>query len=176
MIFSIFVLDFVPRSWRLHLIQITDLYILCKWENINNHQCIIYLFSPLYLLYHQVYKLHMNVNKLLLQTQRNTKQAVVFFFKYICLYFYSCPVQSFIFSITLYGNYELSVAIKGCINNLNVDIKNKYAVHSFSKSPSLGLFPPSLLGSQVWYVQSYWTSFQLLFQCIYWGKCSKPLK
>ncbi len=29
--------------------KITDLFILCKWENLKNRQCIKYLFSPLYI-------------------------------------------------------------------------------------------------------------------------------
>ncbi len=29
--------------------KVTDLFILCKWENLNNRQCIKYLFAPLYL-------------------------------------------------------------------------------------------------------------------------------
>ncbi len=31
--------------------KITDLSILCKWENMKNRQCIKYLFAPLYILY-----------------------------------------------------------------------------------------------------------------------------
>jgi len=30
------------------MIQITDFYMLCKLENLQNLQCINYLFSPLY--------------------------------------------------------------------------------------------------------------------------------
>ncbi len=29
--------------------KITDLSILCKWENLTNRQCIKYLFAPLYI-------------------------------------------------------------------------------------------------------------------------------
>ncbi len=29
--------------------KITDLSILCKWENLKNRQCIKYLFAPLYI-------------------------------------------------------------------------------------------------------------------------------
>ena len=52
MIFRIFVLDSVFHSWSVPMIKITDLYVLCKWENLQNRQRIKYLFSPLYLLNH----------------------------------------------------------------------------------------------------------------------------
>jgi len=31
------------------MIDITDFYMLCKWENLQNHLFIQYLFSPLYI-------------------------------------------------------------------------------------------------------------------------------
>ncbi len=31
--------------------KMTDLSILCKWENLKSQQCIKYLFAPLYLVY-----------------------------------------------------------------------------------------------------------------------------
>ncbi len=31
------------------MMKITDLSILCKWENLTNRQCIKYLFAPLYI-------------------------------------------------------------------------------------------------------------------------------
>ena len=34
------------------MIKITDFYMLCKWENLQNRQCIKYLFSPLYIYIH----------------------------------------------------------------------------------------------------------------------------
>ncbi|XP_023187000.1 uncharacterized protein LOC111608146 isoform X2 [Xiphophorus maculatus] len=37
------------------MIKITVFYMLCKWENLKNQQCIKYLFSPLYLLMYFVY-------------------------------------------------------------------------------------------------------------------------
>ena len=49
MIFRIFVLDSVFHSWSVPMIKITDLYVLCKWDNLQNRQCIKYLFSPLYI-------------------------------------------------------------------------------------------------------------------------------
>ncbi len=30
--------------------KMTDLSILCKWETLKNHQCIKYLFAPLYII------------------------------------------------------------------------------------------------------------------------------
>jgi len=31
------------------MIKMTDFYMLCKWENLKNQQCIKYMFSPLYI-------------------------------------------------------------------------------------------------------------------------------
>ncbi len=31
--------------------KITDLSILCKWENLKNNQCIKYLFAPVYIVH-----------------------------------------------------------------------------------------------------------------------------
>jgi len=36
---------------ELPIIKITDFYVLCKWENLQNRQCIKYLCSPLYIMY-----------------------------------------------------------------------------------------------------------------------------
>ncbi len=35
--------------------KITELSILCKWENLKNRQCIKYLFAPLHSLYIYIY-------------------------------------------------------------------------------------------------------------------------
>ncbi len=43
-----FFLDSVSHSWGVPAMKITDLSILCKWENVKNRQCIKYLFAPLY--------------------------------------------------------------------------------------------------------------------------------
>jgi hypothetical protein len=40
-----FVLDSVSHSWSVPKIKMTDLYMLCKYENLQNRQCIKYLFS-----------------------------------------------------------------------------------------------------------------------------------
>ncbi len=40
---------FFSHSWGVPTMKITDLSILCKWENLKNRQCIKYLFSPLYI-------------------------------------------------------------------------------------------------------------------------------
>ncbi len=40
-------LDSVPHIWGVPTMKITDLSILCKWENLKNRQCIKYLFAPL---------------------------------------------------------------------------------------------------------------------------------
>ena len=40
---------FVCHIWSVPMIRITDLYMLCKWENLQNRQCIKYLFSPQYM-------------------------------------------------------------------------------------------------------------------------------
>ncbi len=39
----------VSHSWGVPTMKITDLSILCKWETLKNHQCIKYLFTPLYI-------------------------------------------------------------------------------------------------------------------------------
>ncbi len=43
-------LESVSRSWGVPTMKITDLSILCKWENLKNCQCIKCLFAPLYVL------------------------------------------------------------------------------------------------------------------------------
>lgn len=48
--FSWFYLVYVSRSWRVPTMKITELSILCKWENSQNWWCIKYLFSQLYIL------------------------------------------------------------------------------------------------------------------------------
>ncbi len=35
--------------WGVPTMKMTDLSILCKWENLKNRQCIKYLFAPLYI-------------------------------------------------------------------------------------------------------------------------------
>jgi len=40
-----FVLDSVTHSWRVPMIKMTDFYMLCKWKNLQNRQCIKCLFS-----------------------------------------------------------------------------------------------------------------------------------
>ncbi len=47
-------LDFFSHSWGVPTMKMTDLSILCKWENLKNRQCIKYLFAPLYLVYRTV--------------------------------------------------------------------------------------------------------------------------
>ncbi len=47
MIFWILFLDSVSHSWGVPTMKITDLSILCKWENLKNRQCVKYLFAPL---------------------------------------------------------------------------------------------------------------------------------
>ncbi|CDQ56428.1 unnamed protein product [Oncorhynchus mykiss] len=42
-------LDSVSHSLSVPMIKITDLYMLCKQENLQNRQCIKYLFLPLYI-------------------------------------------------------------------------------------------------------------------------------
>ncbi len=44
---SDFLFYFVSHSWGVPTMKITDLSILCKWENLKNRQCIKYLFVPL---------------------------------------------------------------------------------------------------------------------------------
>ncbi len=44
-----FFLDSVSHSWGVPTMKITDLSILCKWENLKDRQCIKYLFAPLYM-------------------------------------------------------------------------------------------------------------------------------
>ncbi len=39
-------LDSVSHSWGVPMKKITDLSILCKWENLTNRQFIKYLFAP----------------------------------------------------------------------------------------------------------------------------------
>ncbi len=51
--------------------KMTDLSILCKWETLNNRQCIKYLFAPLYVyiyiyIYIYVYTLNKCINAALL--------------------------------------------------------------------------------------------------------------
>ncbi len=41
-------LDSVSHSWGVPTMKITDLSILCKWENLKNRQCIKHLFAPQY--------------------------------------------------------------------------------------------------------------------------------
>ncbi len=43
-------LDSVSHRWGVPTMKITDLSILCKWENLKNWQYIKYLFAPLYVL------------------------------------------------------------------------------------------------------------------------------
>ncbi len=40
-------LDYVSHIWGVPTMEITDLSILRKWENLKNRQCIKYLFAPL---------------------------------------------------------------------------------------------------------------------------------
>ncbi len=40
----------VSHSWGVPTMEITDLSILCNWENLKNRQCIKYVFAPLYFL------------------------------------------------------------------------------------------------------------------------------
>ncbi len=47
--FSGFFIYSVSHSWGVPTMKITDLSILCKWENLKNRQCIKYLFAPLYI-------------------------------------------------------------------------------------------------------------------------------
>ncbi len=47
--FSWVFLDSVSHSWGVPTMKITDLSILCKWENLKNRQCIKYLFARLYI-------------------------------------------------------------------------------------------------------------------------------
>ncbi len=42
--FLYFILESVSRSWGVPTMKISDLSILCKWENLKNRQCIKYLF------------------------------------------------------------------------------------------------------------------------------------
>ncbi len=42
-------LDSVSDSWGVPTMKITDLSVLCKWENLKNRQCFKYLFAPLYI-------------------------------------------------------------------------------------------------------------------------------
>ncbi len=51
-------LDSVSHSWDVPTVKITDLSILCKWENVKNRQCIKYLFYPLYMCSEQKQKVH----------------------------------------------------------------------------------------------------------------------
>ncbi len=41
-------LDSVSDSWSVPMMKMTDLSILCMWENLKNQQC-KYLFAPLYI-------------------------------------------------------------------------------------------------------------------------------
>ncbi len=44
--------DSVSHSWCVPTMKITDLSILCKWETLDNWQCVKYLFAPLYFTNH----------------------------------------------------------------------------------------------------------------------------